>query len=74
MEKQIIMYDGSVIAKYTETEEKKQMLWDAFIAWCQEHNASCGDSYQNDDFQIEAPTFIANAIDKIVQFKTEDVA
>jgi hypothetical protein len=71
MEKQIEMYDGDVIAKYEETDEKKQLLWDAFITWCKEHSASTGESCQNDDFQIEAPSFMANAIDNIVKFKVE---
>jgi translation initiation factor IF-1 len=31
MEKQIKMYNGDLIVRYTETEEKKQRLWDAFI-------------------------------------------
>lgn len=74
MEKQIKMHDGDMIAKYTETEEKKQMLWDAFIKWCEEHNASSGESYQNDNFQIDAPEFMADAIVKIVQFDTEFVS
>jgi len=60
-----------MIAKYQETDEKKQMLWDAFIKWCEEHNASTGESFQNDDFQIDAPDFMAEAIDKIVVFETE---
>lgn len=71
MEKQIKMYQGDMIAKYTETDEKKQKLWDAFIEWCQEHNASTGESWQNDDFQIDAPDFMADAIDKIVKFETK---
>lgn len=74
MEKQIKMYDGDMIAKYTETEEKKQMLWDAFIKWCEEHNASSGESCQNDNFQIDAPEFMVDAIDKIVQFNAEFVS
>jgi len=71
MEKQIKIYGGDMIAKYQETDEKKQMLWDAFIKWCEEHNASTGESFQNDDFQIDAPDFMAEAIDKIVVFETE---
>jgi hypothetical protein len=71
MEKQIKMYGGDMIAKYQETDEKKQMLWDAFIKWCEEHNASSGESFQNDDFQIDAPDFMAEAIDKIIVFETE---
>ena len=71
MEKQIKMYGGDMIAKYQETDKKKQMLWDAFIKWCEEHNASTGESFQNDDFQIDAPDFMAEAIDKIVVFETE---
>lgn len=66
--KQIEIYDGDATASYEETDEKKQQLWDAFIAWCQEHNAITGESYQSDDFQIDAPSFMANAIDKIVKF------
>lgn len=71
MEKQIKMYNGNMIAKYTETEEKKQMMWDAFIKWCEEHNAAYGESCQNDNFQMDAPDFMAHAIDKIVQFNLE---
>jgi hypothetical protein len=71
MEKQIKMYGGDMIAKYQETDEKKQLLWDTFIKWCEEHNASTGESFQNDDFQIDAPDFMAEAIDKIVVFETE---
>ncbi len=71
MTKQIEMYDGDLIAKYEETEEKKQMLWDAFIKWCKEHDASSGESFQNDDFQINAPEFMADAIDNIIVFKVE---
>jgi hypothetical protein len=74
MEKQIKMYNGDLIVRYTETEEKKQRLWDAFIKWCEEHNASSGESYQSDDFQIDAPEFMADAIDEIVQFDTEFVS
>jgi len=69
--KQIEMYDGDMIAKYKETEEKKQMLWNAFIKWCKEHNSSTGESFQNDNFQIDAPGFMADAIDNIVVFETE---
>jgi len=50
------------------------MLWDAFIKWCEEHNASTGESYQSDSFQIDAPEFMADAIDKIVKFDTEFVS
>ncbi len=71
MKKQIEMYNGDLIAKYQETEEKKQALWDAFIEWCKKHNASTGESYQNDDFVIDAPEFMADAIDSIVVFNTE---
>lgn len=71
MENQIKMYRGDMIAKYTETDEKKQKLWDALIKWCEEHNASTGESCQNDDFQIDAPDFIADVIDDIIKFETE---
>ncbi len=70
MEKEIKMYNGDMIAKYQETDEKKQMLWDAFIKWCGDHNASDGDSFQNDSFQIDAPEFISEVIDNIIQFDT----
>jgi len=30
-----------------------------------------GESYQNDDFVIDAPEFMADAIDSIVVFNTE---
>ena len=69
--KQIEMYDGNMIAKYEETDEKKQQLWDAFIDWCKKHNASSGESCQNDEFQIDAPEFMADSIDEIVVFETE---
>lgn len=71
MIKQIEMYDGRMIVKYEETNEKKQMLWDAFINWCKEHNSSTGESFQNDDFQIDAPEFMADVIDKIIMFEIE---
>lgn len=32
--KEIKMYSGDLIARYEETDEKKQQLWDAFIKWC----------------------------------------
>jgi hypothetical protein len=71
MEKKIEMYRGDMIATYQETEEKKQKLWDAFIEWCKKHNSSTGESTQNDDFNIDAPEFIADCIDDIIEFKTE---
>ncbi len=71
MEKQIKMYRGDMIVKYTETDDKKQKLWDAFIKQCEEHNASSGESCQNDSFQIDAPDFMADAIDNIVKFEIE---
>jgi len=71
MKKQIEMYDGKMIATYEETHEKKQLLWDAFIDFCKKHNSSSGESFQNDDFQINAPEFIADVIDDIIMFKTK---
>jgi hypothetical protein len=71
MKKQIEMYNGDMIARYEETDEKKQILWDAFIKWCKEHNSSTGESTQNDSFILDAPEFIANAIDEIIVFETE---
>jgi hypothetical protein len=68
MKKQIEIYGGDAIATYEETDVKKQMLWDSFIKWCKEHDASSGESCQNDDFVIDAPEFMADAIDKIVKF------
>lgn len=65
------MYEGDMIAKYQETDEKKQMLWDTFIKWCEENNASSGEDFQSDNFQINAPEFMADAIDNIVKFETE---
>lgn len=69
-QKEIKIYDGDATAIYEETDEKKQQLWDAFILWCQEHNATTGESCQSDDFQVDAPSFMANAIDQIIKFDT----
>jgi hypothetical protein len=71
MLKEIIMYKGDLIAKYEETDAQKQMLWDAFIRFCQEHNSTTGESVQNDEFLIDSPSFIADAIDKIICFETK---
>lgn len=73
MKKQFKIYSGNVNVEYQETDEKKQMLWDAFIKWCKDYNASSGESSQNDDFQIDAPDFMAEAIDKIIKFKTKEL-
>lgn len=72
MEREIKIWGGRTTLRYTVTEEKKQQLWDMMIEWCREHNASCGESCQNDDFIIDAPEFMADAIDKIIQFKYSD--
>lgn len=71
MERQIKMYGGDMIAKFEETDEKKQQLWDDFISWCKSHNSTSGESCQNDDFNIDAPLFMADCIDNIIQFKCE---
>jgi len=71
MKKKIEIHDGEMIAKYEETDEKKQMLWDAFIKWCKDHDSSTGECVQNDDFQIDAPDFIADCIDRIISFENE---
>lgn len=65
------MYDGDMIAAYEETEEKKQQLWDTVINWCKKYNAATAESWQNDDFQIEAPSLMVDVIDEIIQFKTQ---
>jgi hypothetical protein len=69
--KEIKMYDGDMIARYEETDEKKQQLWDAFIKWCTNHNASTGESIQSDNFVIDAPEFMVDVIDEIICFETE---
>lgn len=71
MKKQFESLDGSMLIKYEETDEKKQMLWDAFIEWCKEHDSFYGESFQNDDFQVDSPEFMAKAIDDIVVFEKE---
>lgn len=71
MEKQIEIYEGDIIAKYEETEDKKQKLWDSFIEWCEANNAYAGGCIQNDDFVINAPEFMAYAIENIVVFEAE---
>ena len=71
MQKEIKLFSGDVIARYTETEEKKQALWDLFIKWCEEQNAHSGECIQSDNFVIEAPRFMAEAIDNIVKFESE---
>lgn len=67
--KEITIYDGDTILTYIENKEKKQMLWDAFIKWCKEHNTHSGESIQNDDFTLDAPEFMAEVIDDIIEFK-----
>lgn len=61
--KEIKMYSGDLIARYEETDEKKQQLCDAFIKWCMLHDASTGEKIQSDEFVIDAPEFMADAID-----------
>ncbi len=71
MKKEIEMYDGDCVASYEETDENKQILWDRFILFCKTHNASTGESLQNDDFNIDAPNFIADIIDEVIVFGTK---
>ena len=65
------MYGGDCIARYKETKAKKQELWDKLIGWCKDHSASTGESMQSDDFVLDAPVFMAEAIDEIVKFEKE---
>lgn len=69
--KEFELCDGDRIVRFEETNNKKQMLWDAFIDWCKEHDSFNGECMQNDNFNIDAPEFMATAIDRIVMFKTE---
>ena len=70
MDKEFKIYDGDAVVRYKETDEKKQLLWDRFILFCEKHNANTGESTQNDDFVINAPTFIADIIDEVAGFET----
>lgn len=71
MKKTIEIYDGDCTLTYEETDEKKQLLWDAFIKFCTEHNSSTGESIQNDDFNLDAPEFIGDCIDDIIKFESK---
>jgi len=73
MLKEIKIYDGDCIAKYEETDEKKQQLWDAFIKWCKDGNHTCSEDFQCDSFVLNAPEFMCDVLDNIVQFKVEEV-
>ena len=73
IEREVKMYHGTVIARYDETAHKKQKLWDKMIKWCIDHNATSGESAQRDDFNIDAPDFMSEVIDDIIQFETEDI-
>jgi hypothetical protein len=68
MEKQIEMYDGDAIATYTETDEKKQKVWDEIIKFCKKYNVNSGESFQSDDPQIYAADCIANIVENIIEF------
>lgn len=71
MEKQIEVYDGDCVATYEENEVNKQIVWDRFILYCKEHNATTGEAVQNDAFVLDAPAFIADIIDEVIMFNTE---
>jgi len=72
MKKKFKIYDGDATVKYEETEEKKQELWDAFIKWCKEHGATCGEILsQDDNCIIDAPDFMSDVLDNIVKFKVK---
>lgn len=72
MKKEIKLYNGRYVAHYTETEENKQAVWDMLIKWCERWNVYNGECFQSDDTVIEAPSLVAEMIDKIVQFDVKE--
>lgn len=71
MEQEIETYGGDAITKYTETEDKRQLVWNRLISFCQEHNSYTGEAMQTDDFVIDAPQFVADLIDEVIRFDTK---
>jgi hypothetical protein len=69
VKRQFTIYDGHMILTLEENQEKKEALWDKFIQWCVDHQASSGEDIQSDNFVLDAPSFMAEALDEIVQFE-----
>lgn len=73
MKKEFKIYRGSTTITYLETDEIKQQVLDKIIEWCKEYNAHSGEMLcQSDDCQIYAPILIADIIDDILQFESND--
>ncbi len=66
------IYDGDAKVTYQSTDTINQKVVDKIIAWCKEHNCSCGETlFQNDECMIYAPELLAEIIDDILKFETK---
>jgi hypothetical protein len=71
MKRNIEMYGGDMVATFDDTQELRNEVFESIVRWIGRHNASSGESMQNDDFVLEAPELLCDIIDDLFQFKTE---
>lgn len=69
MKRQLLMYGGDMIAEFEETQELKDKVYEAFIKFCVDHDATSGEAQQSDDFQTDAPNFISDLLDNEFEFE-----
>lgn len=73
MEKEFQTNRGTTTVKYKTSESVNQKVVDKIIRWCEKYNQSSGeDLHQSDEGNIYAPELIADIIDEILEFETED--
>lgn len=72
MIKEFKIYDGDCTVKYSTSEIIAETVIEKIIQFCEQYNVSSGESLvQSDDPLIEAPHFLADIIDSLLEFNTE---